>query len=232
MHSIGDYDLQYIAGISAPSSAVDRIQGTYNSPTHGPQPRLYNAVITDTANFTADVAALTKSPYQGIFNIIQYLPTGHVAELWSWEIDTTLVLTTSPVQYLGTFIIPNWFVDTTLLRYGQITLTLVDDNTDLGTIQKEDGMTIFNSDRQQIGVWDAAHNYWVWIGQTAGASFPTGGILEFTWTAITPAGYKKCDGTEIGRTTPLGTVIGDHYGPGDGSTTYNLPYQVDRIIKD
>ena len=40
-----------------------------------------------------------------------------------------------------------------------------------------------------------------------------------------PDGYLLCDGSAVSRTqyTALYALIGDTYGAGDGSTTFNLP---------
>jgi len=52
----------------------------------------------------------------------------------------------------------------------------------------------------------------------------TGTVLPFAG-ATPPAGYLGCDGAAVSRTTylPLFTVIGTTWGPGDGSTTFNVP---------
>jgi microcystin-dependent protein len=49
------------------------------------------------------------------------------------------------------------------------------------------------------------------------------GLLWYSATA--PDKYLLCDGTAISRTTyaALYSIIGDTYGNGDGSTTFNLP---------
>ncbi len=53
---------------------------------------------------------------------------------------------------------------------------------------------------------------------------PIGVVMPFT-TGTAPAGYLKCDGTAVSRTTysDLFDVIGTGFGVGDGSTTFNLP---------
>lgn len=54
----------------------------------------------------------------------------------------------------------------------------------------------------------------------------TGIVYEFAGQAANiPAGYLLCDGTAVSRTTyaNLYSVIGTNFGPGDGSTTFNLP---------
>lgn len=53
-----------------------------------------------------------------------------------------------------------------------------------------------------------------------------GMVAPFAGTSA-PAGWLKCDGSAISRTTysALFDVIGTTYGSGDGSTTFNLPKQ-------
>lgn len=53
-----------------------------------------------------------------------------------------------------------------------------------------------------------------------------GMVMAFAGTTP-PAGWLKCDGSAISRTTysALFNVIGTTYGAGDGSTTFNLPTQ-------
>ena len=60
------------------------------------------------------------------------------------------------------------------------------------------------------------------LGNPAG-SLVGSGLMWFLNTP--PLGFLECDGSEINRTTysNLYTVIGDSYGDGDGSTTFNLP---------
>lgn len=47
-----------------------------------------------------------------------------------------------------------------------------------------------------------------------------------------PLGWLVCDGTAVSRTTyaDLYSVIGDTWGAGDGSTTFNLPNMTDRFV--
>lgn len=60
---------------------------------------------------------------------------------------------------------------------------------------------------------------------------PTGTVLTFAGAAA-PSGYMICDGSAISRTTyaALFSVIGVLYGPGDGSTTFNLPDMRSRMV--
>ena len=59
---------------------------------------------------------------------------------------------------------------------------------------------------------------------TAPKDLPTGILLPYAGTA-SPDGWMLCNGQEVSRETysNLFTVIGDSYGIGDGSTTFNLP---------
>jgi len=52
----------------------------------------------------------------------------------------------------------------------------------------------------------------------------TGTVLPFAG-ATAPSGWLMCHGQEVSRTTyrALFDVIGTHYGPGNGTTTFNLP---------
>jgi len=62
-----------------------------------------------------------------------------------------------------------------------------------------------------------------------GASAPTGAIMDFAGTVV-PSGWLECNGTAYGRTggdpspqVALFAAIGTTWGPGDGSTTFNVP---------
>lgn len=59
---------------------------------------------------------------------------------------------------------------------------------------------------------------------SGGISVPTGVILAFGGSTA-PTGFLMCDGSAVSRTdyAALYAVIGDKYGAGDGSTTFNLP---------
>ncbi|MES2285681.1 MAG: phage tail protein [Bacteroidota bacterium] len=67
--------------------------------------------------------------------------------------------------------------------------------------------------------WDGTQ--WIVFGKP---SAPAGEVIAFAG-ATAPAGYLLSDGTAVSRTTYAGlfAVIGVMYGPGDGSTTFNLP---------
>jgi microcystin-dependent protein len=59
-----------------------------------------------------------------------------------------------------------------------------------------------------------------------------GAVMAFAGST-SPAGWLLCDGSAVSRTTyaDLYAVIGDTYGSGDGSTTFNLPDLADKFIQ-
>lgn len=59
---------------------------------------------------------------------------------------------------------------------------------------------------------------------------PTGAMLEYGG-ATAPTGWLLCNGAAVSRTTyaALYAVLGDTYGAGDGSTTFNVPDRRDRV---
>lgn len=61
---------------------------------------------------------------------------------------------------------------------------------------------------------------------------PVGTVFAFAGKII-PAGYLPCNGSAVSRITyaDLFAVIGEIYGAGDGSTTFNLPDLTDRVIQ-
>ena len=62
------------------------------------------------------------------------------------------------------------------------------------------------------------------VKANADAGNPTAIIIAFGGTSA-PTGYLFCDGAAINRVTyaALYAAIGDAYGEGDGSTTFNIP---------
>lgn len=64
-------------------------------------------------------------------------------------------------------------------------------------------------------------------GSGSGSSsplMPSGSVTQFAGASL-PEGWLECDGSAISRTTysDLFSTIGETYGAGDGSTTFNLP---------
>lgn len=70
--------------------------------------------------------------------------------------------------------------------------------------------------------YDASNN--MGIGPAVTSVSPSGTIIMFGGTSV-PSGYMLCDGSAISRTTfaTLFSVIGQNYGLGNGTTTFNLP---------
>jgi microcystin-dependent protein len=65
---------------------------------------------------------------------------------------------------------------------------------------------------------------------TLGQAMPIGAMIEWPG-ASAPAGWALCYGQAISRTTyaALFNLIGETYGAGDGSTTFNLPDERGRV---
>ena len=62
---------------------------------------------------------------------------------------------------------------------------------------------------------------------------PIGGIIMWSGNAATPPdGFILCDGSAISRSnfSTLFSIIGIHYGNGNGSTTFNIPNLVDKFV--
>jgi len=74
---------------------------------------------------------------------------------------------------------------------------------------------------------NGANTAWVTLGQLGainlGHMLP--GSIVYHAKNAAPAGYLKCNGAAVSRTTyaDLFTEIGTTFGAGDGSTTFNLP---------
>lgn len=59
------------------------------------------------------------------------------------------------------------------------------------------------------------------------------GVVQAFAGSTTPQGWLLCDGSAVSRTdyADLYAVIGDTYGAGDGSTTFNLPNLIDKFVE-
>ncbi len=73
---------------------------------------------------------------------------------------------------------------------------------------------------------------WIELSSGVGNVVPIGTILPFAGTTA-PTGYHLCDGTPLSRTTysDLYAVIGDAFGNGDGSNSFNVPDLRGRFIR-
>lgn len=71
---------------------------------------------------------------------------------------------------------------------------------------------------------DIAHEDIADLQEGLSESTPAGAVLHFA-RSTPPAGWLKANGAEVSRTTyaNLFAAVGTLYGPGDGSTTFNLP---------
>lgn len=85
-------------------------------------------------------------------------------------------------------------------------------------------------------MWDSIQksndekSQWLYLNVVQG--IPVGVVQAFAG-ATTPQGWLLCDGSAVSRTdyADLYAVIGDTYGAGDGSTTFNLPNLVDKFVE-
>ncbi|WP_022732077.1 phage tail protein [Thalassospira lucentensis] len=70
------------------------------------------------------------------------------------------------------------------------------------------------------------------VDQLAGMFEPISSISIFAGSEI-PTGFLNCDGAEVSREdyAELYALIGDIWGEGDGSTTFNLPDLRDEFIR-
>jgi microcystin-dependent protein len=61
---------------------------------------------------------------------------------------------------------------------------------------------------------------------------PVGCVQAYAGNTL-PNGWLLCDGSAVSRTdyAELYSVIGDTYGAGDGSTTFNLPNLIDKFVQ-
>lgn len=65
--------------------------------------------------------------------------------------------------------------------------------------------------------------------QFGGNINPVGSVIAYAGNSL-PTGWLLCDGSAVSRSTysSLYSLIGTTYGPGDGSSTFNLPYLTGR----
>lgn len=75
------------------------------------------------------------------------------------------------------------------------------------------------------------HSHPEYEGGGGGESTRMTGEIIMWPLATEPAGWLRCEGQEVSRTTyaDLFALIGTTYGPGDGALTFNVPDLVDRV---
>lgn len=73
---------------------------------------------------------------------------------------------------------------------------------------------------------------WKRTGAAQGGGSATSGDLKPIAGATAPAGWVICDGSQLSRTnfSNLFAAIGTSWGPGDGSTTFNIPDLRGRVL--
>ncbi len=79
------------------------------------------------------------------------------------------------------------------------------------------GLLVFNTTENAYDFYTGAA--WIQLGG------PPAGFVEAYAGSTAPAGWLKCNGAAVSRTTyaNLFAAIGTTYGAGDGSTTFNVP---------
>lgn len=87
------------------------------------------------------------------------------------------------------------------------------------------GQIYFNSTTKKIRVYK--NSGWTDIGGTSSGSSGKPGMVT-SWAgshANVPTGWLLCDGSAVSRSTyaDLFAIIGDNFGAGNGTTTFNLP---------
>lgn len=70
------------------------------------------------------------------------------------------------------------------------------------------------------------------VRRFGGDGVPTGVVMPYAGDAA-PSGFLLCNGQAVSRTTyaNLFSALGTKYGPGDGSTTFNVPNLVDKFVE-
>lgn len=87
----------------------------------------------------------------------------------------------------------------------------------------------FNITTNLMEYWDGTQ----WqqpVNSSSNTTVPTGTVLSFAGTSA-PSGFLMANGTAVSRTTyaNLFSVISTVFGPGDGSTTFNVPNMTDNV---
>jgi len=96
-----------------------------------------------------------------------------------------------------------------------------------GATADDNGLSVQNSDSTEVFVVESNGTVVAPQGRISdktGFVSPVGSVVMFA-SATAPQGWLTCDGSAVSRTdyADLYAVIGDTYGAGDGSTTFNLP---------
>ena len=103
-------------------------------------------------------------------------------------------------------------------------------------VRKDDGQTVYEGQPGGSANLDAFQQqldaFKLDMENTSGVGgLPVGVVIPFAGEKI-PTGWLICDGREVKRTqySRLYDSVGDKYGAGDGSTTFNLPDMRGRVV--
>lgn len=108
-------------------------------------------------------------------------------------------------------------VDIVSKTLGELIAAAALDGSDRLPISQDGGTTLTRTTLNSIAAFISAMN-------GSAANIPIGGLVDFCGSSP-PAGFLVCNGSAISRSTyaALFAVIGTAYGPGNGSTTFNIP---------
>lgn len=212
-HSMGGAIAHIMAGRMVPTVGAGNLQlFTMGTPQPGDQ-RLADLVRPVTqVNFVNDGDAVTAVPPVGVLlDWLSWLIPGPVSRNWSlWR---------PPTNRVG-------------LSPGGVRATNPPPTDLFGTVSTLVRQALLFQTPSTV----TAHNSDVYLDRLGGPVPPAtdvlpGMILPYGGGSV-PVGYLPCDGSAVSRTTyaDLFAVIGTDYGPGDGSTTFNLPDCRGRVI--
>ena len=97
---------------------------------------------------------------------------------------------------------------------------------------KEDSVPVLNEELRKIQETNASLQSQIdALEASVGDASPTGSVVSWT-TDTAPTGWILCDGSAVSRSTYSGlyAVIGVVFGVGDGSTTFNVPDLIGRVV--
>lgn len=118
------------------------------------------------------------------------------------------------------------------MRHGNITSTEVGDETVYSVTWETWSSALASETYVQTEVNIGVNSAKDYTDMEVEIGVPTGCVQAYAGTT-TPAGWLLCDGSAVSRTdyADLYAVIGDTYGTGDGSTTFNVPDLVDKFVE-
>lgn len=158
---------------------------------------------------TTNQVVITPSASEYVFSLPQSINTGASPEFASLNLtDSTYKL--------------NVQSESSLTANKTLKIDTNDENIELelGTASNGDVLT-----------FESATNKWK--NQTPASASELTGVIKLYGGSSAPSGYLLCNGSEINRTTyaSLFAVIGESFGVGDGSTTFNVPDMADAFPK-